>query len=225
MEHCEFIIHNVPFYVILNLVINEWSDGMGQTDLVCLGDSIVYGYGVHPRYAWPRVVSERLGIHVLNRGENGDTSAGMRARFNCDVIWNHPKEVFVMAGANDILMGTPLVRTCENMERMIEKALTSDIRPIVGIPIQVDGEMLKLCWYSYFSIEETMNLFRKYREWLIGFCTQKKIPYVDFQKKYPEYLERAGVSRWYQDGVHPTKEGYMALADIFCDTYKEIKML
>ena len=196
---------------------------MVRPDLVCLGDSIVYGYGVHPRFAWPRVASERLGIQILNRGINGDTSAGMRARFAEDVLWNHPKAVFVMAGANDILMGTSLARTCENVDKMIERALESGIYPIVGIPIQVDGAMLKDCWYSYFSIEDTMKLFAQYREWLIAYCEQKRLVYIDFQKKYPEYLEKVGVYRGYQDGVHPTKEGYMALADIFCDSYEEWK--
>ena len=198
---------------------------MIQPDLVCLGDSIVYGYGVHPRYSWPRLASERLGLHIINKGINGDTSAGMRGRFTEDVLWNHPKEVFIMAGANDILMGTSLGRTCENVSKMVEKAKESGIRPIVGIPIQVDGEMLKACWYSYFSIEDTMNMFSKYREWLIGYCEEHRIFYIDFQKKYPEYLQRAGVVCWYQDGVHPTKEGYMALADIFCDMYMEFKKI
>ena len=192
-------------------------------DLVCLGDSIVYGYGVHPRFAWPKVASDRLGIRIINCGINGDTSAGMRARFSEDVLWNHPKEVFIMAGANDILMGTSLTKTCANVDNMIERALAAGISPIIGIPIQIDGEMLKRCWYSYFSIEETVQLFEKYREWLIHYCEEKGLPYVDFQKKYPEYLERAGVTYRYQDGVHPTKEGYLALADIFCDVYGEWK--
>ena len=196
---------------------------MATVDLVCLGDSIVYGYGTDFQNAWPYVASQRLGIHILNKGENGDTSAGMNARFTSDVIWEHPKEVFIMAGANDILMGTSLTWICANMDMMIEKALDAGIAPIVGIPIQIDGAMLKQCWYSYFSIEDTMALFEKYREWLISYCGQKQIPYVDFQGKYPEYLKRKGVTRGYQDGVHPTREGYGVLADIFCDVYREIK--
>ena len=42
------------------------------------------------------------------------------------------------------------------------------------------------------------------------------------QKKYPEYLRREGILYGYQDGVHPTKEGYLALADIFCEAYADI---
>lgn len=194
---------------------------MNPLDFVCLGDSIVYGYGVSERDAWPMIASKRLGLQMLNKGVNGDTSAGMRARFACDVLWNRPKAVFIMGGANDILMGTPLSNTCGNIDAMVEKALETEILPVLGIPIQVDGEMLKTCWYSCFSIEQTMSLFEKYREWLIAYCERKQVAYIDFQKKFPEYLDRAKVTWRYQDGVHPTRAGYAALADIFCDCYEE----
>lgn len=197
--------------------------GMERTDLVCLGDSIVYGYGVSERYAWPFLASRELGIHILNKGENGDTADGMNVRFMEDVVWNHPKEVFVMAGANDILMGIPQAHTRESMDMIIRKALAANIPPIIGIPLQVDGAMLKKCWYSFFSIEETMEIFRSYREWLLDYCEKKQISYVDFQKKFPEYIEKKGISRAFRDGVHPTKEGYAVMADIFCDTYRKMK--
>ena len=51
------------------------------------------------------------------------------------------------------------------------------------------------------------------------------VPYIDFQKRYPEYLENAGIMYGYQDGVHPTKEGYLALANIFCEAYAKMKVL
>ena len=196
---------------------------MERVDLVCIGDSIVYGYGVSPRYAWPYLASKTLGINILNKGENGDTADGMNVRFMKDVAWNHPKDVFVMAGANDILMGIPQAHTRESMDMIIGKALTAGIEPMIGIPLQVDGAMLKDCWYSFSGIDETMALFSGYREWLLNYCECRKIPYVDFQKKFPEYLARKGISRAFQDGVHPTKEGYAAMAEIFCDTYRKIK--
>ena len=66
---------------------------MERVDLVCLGDSIVYGYGVSSRYAWPYLASKTLGINILNKGENGDTADGMNVRFMKDVAWNHPKSI------------------------------------------------------------------------------------------------------------------------------------
>lgn len=195
---------------------------MAKVDLVCLGDSVVYGYGANRKYAWPYLASQILGIDILNKGENGDTADGMNVRFVEDVVFNRPKEVFIMAGANDILMGIPQAHTRESMDMMIQKARRSDIPVIIGIPLQIDGEMLKNGWFSFYSIEYTMELFTGYREWLLEYCAKRQIPVIDFQKKFPEYLARAGVSCGFQDGVHPTQEGYKVMADIFCDTYKEI---
>ena len=53
---------------------------MAAIDLVCLGDSIVYGYGTYPMGAWPRLAGEALGIRILNQGENGDTDADGRQK-------------------------------------------------------------------------------------------------------------------------------------------------
>ena len=52
---------------------------MSMLDMVCLGDSIVYGYGVDYRNAWPYLASKRLGLSIMNKGENGDTSAATDA--------------------------------------------------------------------------------------------------------------------------------------------------
>lgn len=195
---------------------------MAKVDLVCLGDSVVYGYGTYSACAWPFLAGKKLGLNVLNKGENGDTADGMNVRFMEDVVFNRPGEVFLMAGANDILMGIPQAHTCESMEMMVGKALQADIPPIIGIPLQVDGEMLKKCWFSFYSIEDTMDLFVRYRAWLLEYCERRHIPVVDFQKAFPAYLQQEGISRGFTDGVHPTREGYRVMADIFCDTYRRI---
>jgi lysophospholipase L1-like esterase len=196
---------------------------MGDIDLVCLGDSIVCGYGVSPRHAWPYLAAQTLGIRILNKGINGDTADGMNVRFMEDVVLNRPKEVFVMAGANDILMGINQAHTRESMSMIVEKAEQAGIPPIIGIPIQVDGEMLKACWFSFFGIEQTQNMFRSYREWLLEYCDRKGLACVDFQGEFPKYLEQRGIHQAFQDGVHPTREGYAVLADIFCDTYRKLQ--
>lgn len=195
---------------------------MAKVDIVCLGDSVVYGYGTYRECAWPWLAGKKLGLHILNKGENGDTADGMNVRFDEDVIFNRPKEVFIMAGANDILMGIPQSHTCESVDMMVQKALRAGIFPIIGIPLQVDGEMLKKCWFSFYSISDTQILFAKYREWLLDYCKQHQLPAVDFQKEFPRYLKQGGINCGFQDGVHPTKDGYRIMSEIFCDTYKRI---
>ena len=71
---------------------------MAAIDLVCLGDSIVYGYGTYPMGAWPRLAGAALGIRILNQGENGDTADGMNVRFMEDVLYHRPKKSLLWAG-------------------------------------------------------------------------------------------------------------------------------
>ena len=44
---------------------NPWPE---QADIVVIGDSLVFGYGVERNAAWPQLMEERLGRDVLNMG-------------------------------------------------------------------------------------------------------------------------------------------------------------
>ena len=191
-----------------------------KTDIVCLGDSIVFGYGAPAGGGWPERSARRLGKHIVNSGENGDTTDEMLGRFEWDVVRYQPKEVVIMGGANDILMGIKQAHTRETVTLLVERAFRSNIQPIIGIPISVDAKMLKQCWYSCWTVEETLERFRAFHDWLENFCKKRAIPAVDFYREYPDRMERITDGKWYVDGLHPTREGYRVLADIFCETYR-----
>ena len=71
--------------------------------LVCLGDSLTYGYGVPRRDCWVSLCAERTGHTLVNRGITGDTAGGMLSRFGRDVLNERPDRVLIMGGANDLL--------------------------------------------------------------------------------------------------------------------------
>jgi len=50
--------------------------------LVCLGDSLTYGYKIKPSEAWPSlIISQKCdNVEVLNKGILGDTTGGMLAQ-------------------------------------------------------------------------------------------------------------------------------------------------
>ena len=90
-----------------------------KTDIVCLGDSIVFGYGAPAGGGWPERSARRLGKHIINSGENGDTTDEMLGRFEWDVVRYQPKEVVIMGGANDILMGIKQAHTRETVTLLV----------------------------------------------------------------------------------------------------------
>ena len=190
-----------------------------KTDIVCLGDSIVYGYGASSGGGWPERAARRLGKRIVNSGENGDTTAQMLGRFKWDVIRHQPEEVVIMGGSNDILMGVPMDRIKETMTLLARSAFDARIRPIVAIPIPVDGKMLKRCWYSSQPVETVEAALGAYHEWLLAFTGEHGVAAVDFYQEYPRRMAKVTAGSWYMDGLHPTREGYRILADIFCDAY------
>ena len=48
--------------------------------LICIGDSLTFGYGVHLSQRWTRLCAQETGWELVNEGINGDTTGGMLAR-------------------------------------------------------------------------------------------------------------------------------------------------
>lgn len=192
-----------------------------EKSIVCFGDSIVYGYGAGAMDAWPERVAKALDLKVYNRGGNGNTTDDLIFRFMEDVLMLRPQEVVILGGANDIMMGTRLIHTRENIISMVEKAQSAGIRPILCTLLPVDGPMLKRCWFSFYDADETIALVDDYSQWIRDYCEANELLCIDFNRLYPAYMQQAGFLRMYQDGVHPTKDGYHILAKIFCDVYTE----
>ena len=55
-------------------------------ELICLGDSLTYGYGVRSAHRWSTLVGQALQCEVTNLGICGDTTGGMLVRLNTEVI-------------------------------------------------------------------------------------------------------------------------------------------
>lgn len=96
--------------------------------IVCIGDSITYGYEVEGTLTWIGRLRREEEINLLNVGINGDTCGNMLARFKEHVIDLTPKAVFIMGGGNDILAGTPLDYITNCVAMMAQMALNKGHR-------------------------------------------------------------------------------------------------
>jgi lysophospholipase L1-like esterase len=68
-----------------------------QGTIVFLGDSITQG--------WGRIEAHIPGIRAANRGINGDTTLGVAARLDSDVLSLQPRAVVLLIGTNDLAGG------------------------------------------------------------------------------------------------------------------------
>ncbi|HNX81026.1 MAG TPA: GDSL-type esterase/lipase family protein [Candidatus Omnitrophota bacterium] len=100
-------------------VINRDSKG---TSVVCFGDSLTYGYGVERGSDYPRILSQKINMPVINAGINSNTSELAKVRMQSDVLSYDPYIVVIEFGANDFMTHVPIDTTIANVRQLIRKS-------------------------------------------------------------------------------------------------------
>lgn len=176
---------------------------MRNVSLVCLGDSITWGFPYGPHCSWVEISQKALGLSMINRGINGDTAEDLLERFNSDVLDLKPSHVTIMVGTNDATMGMTLEEYSRCIQTMCLDAAKADISAIIALPVPSADR-----WLEY-----TLD---KYRHWLRNYADKNKVPLLDFcpGMKMPDGSINM---EFYVDEVHPNKKGYEAMAERFTD--------
>jgi lysophospholipase L1-like esterase len=92
----------------------------GET-IVAFGDSLVAGRGASAGHDFVSLLSERLGVRIVNAGVSGDTTASALARVDRDVLSRNPRIVIVLLGGNDLLRQIPLDQTFTNLGSIVDR--------------------------------------------------------------------------------------------------------
>lgn len=181
--------------------------------IVCIGDSLTEGYGVRRSENWVALLNERSENEFVNKGISGDTTGGMLARFQRDVIDEKPQYVIIMGGANDFIMGDSLGSVRANIMAMVHQAYHHRIIPILGTGIKADAETFRRDWAEITDVGRLNEKTAAHRDWIIQFCGTFNTKYIDF---YAELENRADkkYGNGLFDGLHPSKEGHRILSDI-----------
>jgi len=178
---------------------------MDTAKIVCIGDSITWGFPFGPDYSWVDIASRDLGIQIINRGINGDTADGLINRLARDVLAYRPTHVVIMIGSNDARMGVSLKAYGKQVAHIAAQVVKNNIVPIIGLPVPSGDK-----WLEYTLV--------KYRQWLRSFAASGNIGLLDFSPIMT--LPDGTVNReCYLDGVHPSKAGYQAMAGIFSEFF------
>lgn len=175
-------------------------EGQKLVKIVALGDSITYGFPYSPNLSWVNLVSQELAVPVINKGINGDSTAGMLERFIRDVINNSPSHVIIMGGTNDACARVPEEKVYGHFCDMVELAFAHCIIPIIGIPIP--------CNYS--NDEYFLGL---YREEMREYAISNKLNMIDFYSEFVESKGRSVNGKLYSDALHPNEEGYRVMTN------------
>lgn len=180
--------------------------------LLCLGDSLTYGYGVSRRDTWAYLTEARTGHRLINCGLNGDTTEGMLDRFPREAAWERPDAVFIMGGANDILLRGGAAAARRNMEAIVRQAWEMEVIPVLGIAPQVRDDAEDCFLPDREDLRARIPAFEAYAAWQLSFALEEGITAVDFRPAFAGHPTQA----LYLDGVHPNPAGHAKMADTLC---------
>lgn len=161
--------------------------------LLLLGDSLVAGYGLPTKEAFPAKLqaaleARGLDIDVVDSGISGDTSAGGLARLDL-VLAEPPRAVLLELGANDGLRGLKPSATEMNLDAIINRLRSQRIKVLLA------------------GMYAPPNLGRDYGQAFNA--VYPRLAKVHSIPLYPFFLDGvAGVPELNQpDGIHPNAKG------------------
>ncbi|MGD9569345.1 MAG: GDSL-type esterase/lipase family protein [Sedimentibacter sp.] len=190
--------------------------------IVCLGDSLTYGFGARRSRVWTKIAQDKLGMEIINEGVCGDTTNGMMARFHNAVSAKSPEAVLIMGGVNDFIVGADFGAVKSNIMSMTHQSVAKYIDPIIGIPTKIDALSVRKDWALFSDFNKVAEELEQYQKWIRDFCKTFNFKFIDF---YNEFEKEAGVEAkgLYVDGLHFNDKGNEILADIFCKAINSFK--
>jgi len=158
--------------------------------IVVLGDSLAAGVGTKgQRNGFVTVLSQRLGVEIVNRGVPGDSTADGLKRLDADVLALKPALVVLELGGNDFLRRMDPDRTFANLETLIRRSQSSGAAVLV---LGVRGGLLR---------DRRQNRFREVAE-------RNQAAYV------PDLLEGVFAHpALMADAIHPNDAGHRQIAE------------
>jgi lysophospholipase L1-like esterase len=140
-----------------------------------------------------------------NAGVGGDTSAGMLARFDAEVLAVGPRAVHIMAGTNDLWHGDPgpeASKAIANIAEMAGRARAAGIAVILAAPPPIGRNAVPLFGRP--------GLFPMLREGVARLCGDGGPIHVDYAASLSDGMGgiRPDLTT---DGVHLTRAGYHAI--------------
>lgn len=169
-----------------------------ELKIVCLGDSITYGWPWGYEASWTAMLEKAVDGQVINQGIPGNTTSQMLDRFDKAVLKVDPTHLIIMGGINDIVWQESFDRIVWNLRTMAEKAAQHNIKVIFGMPTVVDDGYLE-------------RLIQRIRDWINEYSMQQGIPIIDFSQAFYDQDNNIKIELLSADGAHPSREGYQAM--------------
>jgi len=177
--------------------------------VVCLGDSLTFGYPYSPDDSWVAYVDNRCPLKMINAGINGNTMEEMNERYQRNVQRHCPDFLVILGGTNDAY--NPEISCAETiyyLEDIIKKAQQDNIIPVVALPMPV------LDHYASGKLERIRREEKELADRYGLYCLDFADAFTNTEGKVKEEL--------YLDSVHPNKAGYEAMGELALSFFQGI---
>lgn len=176
---------------------------------ICIGHSIVNGFPHRRSECFVSLLRQELSEYdIINKGENGDTATGVRARYERDVLSKNPSAVLIMTGTNDFILGTSTVtKIMSILVELTEKANAIGAKVIHLTPIQCDAKKANVCWMPADYVSANANLAALSSQMKKDSIENPNCQVIDLQETYKRYNR-------FVDGIHPTVGGHRFIANL-----------
>lgn len=177
-----------------------------EATVLCLGDSLTFGYGAPAGASYPEQLQELTGHVTQNAGLNGDTAEGALARLPGLLEANAPGLVLVSIGGNDFLRRLPIARTRAALKQLLQTAAANTQVVLVAQP---RPELMAAAMSSL-----------KDHEIYAEVAGEVGVPL--FEGGWSYVLSRAELR---SDQIHANSEGYKVFAERLADWLRKMKFV
>lgn len=185
--------------------------------VIFIGNSIVAGYPWSKSKSFPSILRKTwedntVGLDVINKGVNGDTTSGIAARFKTDVLDHNPDMVFFLTGTNDFIYRDSTVSEAfANLEELAEKTCAAGGVPVYITPVPVDAGKAECMWLAGCGI--SYDAVNRDLEELSALMAGSGRLFVDMNSLFRKYADTIGdPDLVYLDGLHPMPDGHEFMA-------------
>ncbi len=185
--------------------------------LICVGDSITYGFGLKDLSGrWTDLTARETGHTLINCGVSGDTTGGMLARCQRQVFGQNADALLILGGINDISVLGEYRSVCANVIAMVRQAQAEGMTVILGLPLPIVPEALTApIWEPNRDHHRIARLCAEYAAWVRLYAQSNGLALVDFRTPFlkPDGTVNGSL---FLDGLHPNEEGHRKMADVLC---------
>jgi acyl-CoA thioesterase-1 len=181
--------------------------------IACIGNSIVNGFPHRRSQCFASLWRQASGHEIINKGENGDVTSNVYARFGKDVVSHRPAAAVILTGTNDFIcqVSSP-EQVMGHLDKMVSLAKENSIDIIMMTPLLVDAGLAEKRWMpdvDYGAVNEKLKALRGL---MLDYGNKNGVRIIDAQKLYSQLYMEGNASEYLLDGLHPPLIGHEALA-------------